>query len=148
MIEKHWLGKKSLGQYVWDFIGIPFRLVLFDQEWLPKFGWTTLEDERINVVLPHIRGRLLDIGSGPNTLVNRYGNGIGVDVYDWGGGTMVVEDSSCLPFGDHQFDTITFIACLNHIPNRRDVLQEARRLIKPDGQLIITIIKKATKTMI
>ncbi|MFC1976011.1 class I SAM-dependent methyltransferase [Chloroflexota bacterium] len=133
-------GEKSLIQSVWDFVGIPFRLVLFDQGWLPKFGWTTLEDERLNTVLPYIHGRLLDIGSGPNTLIKRYGDGVGVDVYDWGGGTMVVEDTSHLPFEDQSFDTITFIACLNHIPNRVDVLREAKRLIKPGGQLIVTMI--------
>lgn len=131
---------KSLSQSLWDFIGIPFRLVLFDQAWLPKFGWTTLEDERLAAVYPHIRGRLLDIGSGPNTLVNRYGQGVGVDVFDWGGGTLVVENTACLPFDDASFETITFVACLNHIPNRQEVLREARRLIKPGGRLIITMI--------
>lgn len=54
---------------------------LIDQKWLPRFGWTTLEEERLNAVLPHVHGRLLDIGAGPNTLVKRYGNGIGVDVH-------------------------------------------------------------------
>lgn len=132
--------EKTLLQSVWDFIGIPFRLVLFDQAWLPRFGWTTLEDERMNAVLQHIHGELLDIGSGPNTLVRRYGRGTGVDVFDWGGGTLVVENTAALPFPDNHFDTITFIACLNHIPNRAEVLREARRLIKPDGALIITMI--------
>jgi SAM-dependent methyltransferase len=131
---------KSPVQAVWDFIGIPFRFVLFDQKWLPRFGWTTLEDERLDAVLPHIHGKLLDIGSGPNTLVRRYGDGVGVDVFDWGGGTIVVEDTAHLPYPDASFDTVTFIACLNHIPNREDVLREARRLMKPDGTLIITMI--------
>lgn len=134
------MPEKSLIQTGWDFIGIPFRLVLFNQAWLPRFGWTTLEDERLNAVLPHIQGRLLDIGAGSNTLVRRYGNGIGVDVHNWGGGVMVLKDSSRIPFCDRSFDTITLIACLNHIPNRQAVLYEARRLIKPDGRLIITMI--------
>ncbi len=134
------MGQRSLLQSIWDFIGIPFRLVLFDQAWLPRFGWTTLEEERLNAVLPHLRGRLLDIGAGPNTLVQRYGNGIGVDVVDWGGGVMVVQDTSRLPFESESFDTITFIACLNHIPYRQAALREARRLIRPDGRLIITMI--------
>ncbi|NJN98118.1 MAG: class I SAM-dependent methyltransferase [Anaerolineales bacterium] len=134
------VNKKSLLQTLWDFVGIPFRLVLFDQAWLPRFGWTTLEDERLNIVLPHIQGRLLDIGAGPNTLVKRYGNGVGVDVFDWGGGVRVVPNTACLPFEDASFDTITLIACLNHIPNRREVLHEAKRLIKANGQLIITMI--------
>lgn len=131
---------KSPGQAVWDFVGIPFRLMLCDQRWLPRFGWTTLETERLDRVCPLIEGRLLDIGSGPNTLVNRYGNGVGVDVVDWGGGTVVVEDTSDLPYEDQSFDTITLVACLNHIPYRDKALREARRLIRSDGKLIITMI--------
>lgn len=132
--------RKSLMQSLWDFIGIPFRLVLFDQAWLPRFRWTTLEVERLNAVLPYIRGRLLDVGAGPNTLVNLYGDGVGVDVHDWGGGITVVENTADLPFEAASFDTITFVACLNHIPYREEALREARRLIKPDGRLIITMI--------
>jgi SAM-dependent methyltransferase len=133
-MAKAWL------QSIWDFMGMPFRLALFDQNWLPRFGWTTLEEERINAVLPYIKGKLLDIGAGYNNLVIRYENGIGVDVFDWGAGALVVEDSSKLPFENNSFDTITFVACLNHIPNRSDVLHEARRLLKKDGQIIITMI--------
>ena len=53
---------------------------------------------------------------------------------------MVVDDSSALPFKDNSFDTVTFVASLNHIPQREDVLKEARRLIKPDGCLAITML--------
>ncbi len=134
------VGKKSWLQSSWDFIGIPFRLVLFDQAWLPRLGWTTLEEERVNAALPYVHGRVLDVGAGTNSLVNRYGNGVGVDVYDWGNGVLVVEDTSKLPFKDATFDTVTFIACLNHIPYRDAALREARRLIRPDGRLIITMI--------
>lgn len=131
---------KTPMRVAWDFIGIPFRLVLFDQSWLPRFGWTTLEQERIEAVLPHVRGRLLDIGAGPNTLVRRYGNGVGVDVNDWGGGALVIDDTSELPFEDASFDTITCIAALNHIPNREAVIEEARRLIRSNGRLLMTMI--------
>ena len=131
---------KSALQAVWDFIGIPFRFVLFDQKWLPRFGWTTLEEERINVVLPLIKGELLDIGAGTNTLVKKYGRGIGVDVVDWGGGATVIKNTADLPFNDANFETITLIACLNHIPNRNLVLKEIRRLIRPNGRVIITMI--------
>ena len=134
------MKENTLAKKLWDFFGIPFRLVLFDQEWLPRFGWNTLEEDRINAVLPHIRGRLLDIGAGQNNLVSRYGNGIGIDVFDWGGGALVVEDSSRLPFQDKSFDTITFLACLNHIPYREGVIQEAARLLREEGRILITMI--------
>jgi SAM-dependent methyltransferase len=132
--------KNQILQAAWDFIGIPFRLVLFDQKWLPRFGWTTLEETRYHAVRPYLKGRLLDIGAGTNGLVNQYGNGVGVDVHDWGGGALVVEDTASLPFPNSSFDTVTLIACLNHIPYRKAVLQEARRLLKPSGRLIVTMI--------
>ena len=132
--------EKSFRQSVWDAIGIPARLVLFPPEWLERCGWTTLEDERMMQVLPEVRGRLLDIGAGPNTLVRLHGNGAGVDVHDWGGGAIVVENTANLPFADASFDTITLIACLNHIPNRQDVLREARRLLAPGGRVVMTMI--------
>ena len=134
------MSRKGLLQAVWDFIGMPFRLVLLDQRWLPRLGWTTLEEERIAAVLPHVRGRLLDIGAGGNLLVRRHGDGVGVDVFDFGGGATIVPDTSDLPFEDASFDTVTLVACLNHIPYRQAVLREARRLLRPSGRLVITMI--------
>ena len=139
-IQKVIMFRNKYCQKIWDFIGIPFRLVLFDQSWLPMFGWTTLEDERINRVLTHIQGRLLDIGAGNNKLVKTYKNGTGVDIYNWDESTLIVKNTASLPFRSQSFDTITFLACLNHIPNRVDVISESARLLKPNGKIIITMI--------
>jgi ubiquinone/menaquinone biosynthesis C-methylase UbiE len=95
---------------------------------------------RIKAVLPYIRGSLLDIGCGTNKLVKKHGEGIGVDIYQWGEVDLVVENTAKLPFKDSSFDTITIIAALNHIPNRDDVLKEANRLLEKDGIIIITMI--------
>ncbi len=53
---------------------------------------------------------------------------------------MILPDTSKIPFKSASADTITFIACLNHIPNRQEVLKEARRLIKSKEKLIITML--------
>jgi len=95
---------------------------------------------RIQAVLPFVRGRLLDIGCGMNKLTKAYGNGVGVDVHDWGSVDYVVESSAEIPFDDASFDTVTIIAALNHIPNREDVLTECGRLLKADGRMIVTMI--------
>ena len=99
-----------------------------------------LAERRRQVVLAHVRGKVLDIGCGANRLVRQYGNGVGVDVYDWGDVDLVVADTARLPFADRSFDCVTFLACLNHIPNRQEVLREAYRLLKDDGRLLITMI--------
>ena len=101
---------------------------------------TLLEKRRIAAVLPHLRGELLDIGCGANHLVRAYGNGVGVDVYDWGDVDCLVKDTGHLPFDDRTFMTISIIAALNHIPNRKAVLKDCNRLLMDSGRLIITMI--------
>jgi len=103
-----------------------------------------LQDWRIDIVLPHIEGRLLDIGCGMNELVERYpDDGIGIDVYQWGNVDILVEDSSDLPFDDRSFDTVTVLAALNHIPNRTEVLKEIHRVLKENGKFLMTMIPPA-----
>lgn len=97
--------------------------------------------KRIAAVLPHVRGRLLDIGCGTNELVKAYSaDGVGVDVYPWQGVDQVVDDAADLPFDDASFDSGTVVAALNHIPNREQVLHEIWRVLKIDGRIIITMI--------
>lgn len=134
------LRDRSLLSQTIDFIGAPLRMLVLPDRWSKKFGLTSLEDERFRAVLPEIRGRLLDIGAGANRLVQLYGSGVGVDVIDWGGGVVVVDDTRDLPFPDGSFDTVTLVACLNHIPYREEVLQEAYRVLVPGGKLVVTMI--------
>ena len=106
---------------------------------LDKLGdW--LYEWRMKIVLPHIKGRAIDIGCGTNDLIRRYGNGIGVDVFQFGGADLIVEDTSELPYKNEEFDTALIIAALNHIPYREKVLQESHRILKPGGTILITMI--------
>ena len=121
-------------------ICLPIRLV-FAHEVINKMGLCSLRDERYDLVMEHCRGRLLDIGCGNNQLVRKYGHdSIGVDVYDFGGDAIIVENTSKLPFDDGSFDTVSFVASLNHIPNRREVLEEAYRLLSEGGRVVLTMI--------
>jgi len=106
---------------------------------LDKLG-ELLYRQRIKVVRPYIKGRLLDLGCGVNKLVRQYGNGVGVDVFQFGNADIILEDTSRMPFADNHFDTITMLASLNHIPNREIVLREVWRILKFDGLIIITMI--------
>ena len=104
-----------------------------------------LESWRRKKVLPYIRGRLLDVGCGFNNLVRSYsGPGIGVDVFPWPGIDVRIGDAAHLPFGPESFDTVTIIAALNHIPNRDFALREMRRVLRPGGRLVLTMIGPLT----
>jgi len=131
---------KTLAQKVFDFIFAPLRLTVLPDAAVARLGLTSSKVERLRAVTPLLKGRVLDIGCGDNELVRGYGRGVGVDVYDWGGGALVLPDCARLPFGAGTFDTVTIIAALNHIPNRREVLREAHRLLANEGRLLITMI--------
>jgi len=137
---ERFMSRRSVWRHIYDFLGAPLRMVLLPDHVSRMLKLTSLQDERIGAVLGRIRGRLLDIGAGDNLLVRIYGNGVGIDVYDFGGGATIVDDTSRLPYADGSFDTVTFLACLNHIPNREAVVREAFRLLKPGGRIIATMI--------
>lgn len=103
-----------------------------------------LAERRIRAVLPHVRGRLLDLGCGTNELVRLYANGVGVDVHPWPGADLVVSDSASLAYDSQSFDTITIVAALNHMPNRRAVLDECRRVLRPGGTVVMTMLTPKT----
>ena len=104
----------------------------------------SLARRRLMAVLPHVSGRLLDVGCGSNRLVRHYANGVGIDVYPWPGADFVVPDTATLQWESGSFDTITIIAALNHIPNRVAVLNECRRLLRPGGRVVITMLTPRT----
>ncbi len=120
-------------------------LAFLPSERARALGLTPIDEERVAITLRHCRGLLLDIGCGTNQLARGYrlrqGTAIGVDVWPWPG-TDVLCDTTRLPFQDKHFDTVVMLACLNHVPQskRSQVLQEARRVLKDDGQLLITMI--------
>ena len=103
-----------------------------------------LAKRRVRAVLPHIRGRLLDVGCGFNRLVRDYANGVGVDVHPWPGADVIVADTAALQWESASFDTVTIIAALNHIPNRVAVLAECRRVLRPGGRVVITMLTPRT----
>jgi ubiquinone/menaquinone biosynthesis C-methylase UbiE len=51
---------------------------------------------------------------------------------------VTADASQPLPFDDAQFDAITCIDAINHLPGRLDVLSDWHRLLKPGGRLVFT----------
>ena len=144
---QEYLLKKNVLQHIWDFVGAPLRMAMLPDTISSKIGLTSLLDERLRAIFPLVNGKLLDIGAGDNFLANLYPDGTGVDVFDFGGGATIIDDSRDLPFPDASFDTVTFIACLNHIPYRNEALLEAYRVLKPRGKIIATMISPMLGTI-
>lgn len=145
---------KPLLQRVWDLVGAPLRMALLPDTMSETLHLTSLRAERLTVVLPELKGRVLDIGAGDNMLLRLHkeratgpqagaaGASVGLDVVDWGGGCVIVPDCRALPFEDASFDSVSLIACLNHIPERVEALAEAYRVLKPGGRIVVTMIGK------
>lgn len=115
-------------------------LTLLSREQSLKIGLTPIDDERVIMALKNTKGKALDIGCGANNYIRSYGNGVGVDVFPWEGCDKVIKDAAKLPFKDDEFETVSYLACLNHIPNRAESMKDAFRVTKPGGRLIVTMI--------
>lgn len=146
---------KPMLQALYDLIGAPLRMVVLPDHLNERLHLTSLRAERMAKVLPVLEGRTLDIGAGDNMLLRLYRwrtentdrhaaaeASVGLDVYDWGSGCTIVESCRNLPFADRSFDSVSFVACLNHIPERREALAEALRVLRPGGRLVVTMIGK------
>ena len=151
---------KPIWQSHYDFIGAPLRMMLLPDHRSEQLHLTSLRAERLAAVLPLLEGRCLDVGAGDNMLMKLYRhhavgtphelaaeNSIGVDVFDWGGDCLIVDNCRQLPFADNTFDTVCFVACLNHIPERIDALREAHRILKPGGKMVATMIGNIVGTV-
>jgi SAM-dependent methyltransferase len=146
---------KPLLQRVYDFVGAPLRMALLPDHGTERLHLTSLRAERLAAVLAELRGRVLDIGAGDNMLLQLYrsqaigtaaepaaATSVGVDVFDWGSECLIVPNCRRLPFPNASFDTVSFVACLNHIPEREEALAEAYRVLKPGGRLLVTMIDR------
>ncbi|CAN2040210.1 Methyltransferase type 11 domain protein [Candidatus Magnetomoraceae bacterium gMMP-15] len=147
-IKKYCNKEKTLIQKFVDFIYFPIRALL-PYKWVQMLHLTDLGRERRMAVIPYLKGLILDVGCGPiNQLKQEYsGRTITCDIYNWGN-LDVVCASEALVFQNQTFDSVVMLACLNHFKNISKALEEAHRVLKPDGRLIITMPSKFIGTIV
>ena len=98
---------------------------------------------------PAIKGDVLDVGCGSKPYESLFSNAdsyIGVDVEVSGHDHSVCEsrvdvfyDGKVLPFVDAQFDSVVCFEVLEHVFNVDELLREMRRVLKPDGLLLLSV---------
>lgn len=131
-----------------NWLAFPYRAFVLNPN-ASAAPFLCLRDERMIHVRRHVRGRVLDVGCGPDDVfVSHYHrDGIGVDVYRYPGlREDQIVDPLRLPFPADSFDTVTLIANVNHIPASKIAaeFQELGRVLRPDGRLVITRIGPVT----
>ncbi len=136
--------KRSTWKQFTDFVTFPLRaFILFHED---RWGLSSLASERFDYVSREVMGYCLDIGCGRhNRLINEFmaGRGKGIDVFPYEGLTEenLVPDLFTFPFEESTFDSVTFIANINHVPrSQRDKeLSEAYRVLRSNGNIIVTM---------
>ena len=136
--------RRTVVQKILDFIFFPLRAVTMFYE--DKWFLSSQASERYYYAAEQVKGFCLDVGCGRyNRFVTEFlnGNGKGIDVFPYEGLTEehIVKDMSRFPFENNQFDSVTFLANINHIPSSmRDIeLAEAYRCLKRGGNIIVTM---------
>jgi len=97
-------------------------------------------------------GRWLDVGCGDGRtagvwLASRGCEYVGVDISETGVeqarglglDCRVIEDASSLPFEDGEFDGVVCFEVLEHLLWPQDAVCEMRRVLRPGGQLLVTV---------
>jgi SAM-dependent methyltransferase len=123
-----------------DHLLFPINMWL-SEESSARLGLTPIDHERIRMALRQCRGRLLDVGCGSNLLVRLHGHGVGCDVHPYPEADVRC-DSALLPFAGGSFDTVALLACLNHITRRGETLRECRRVLRPGGRVVVSMIPR------
>jgi ubiquinone/menaquinone biosynthesis C-methylase UbiE len=130
--------RKGIAQAIIDLFTFPLRVLISDEA-NERLRLSSLRHERCAFTARFCEGRVLDVGCGTNKLAAIRRDVVGVDVHPWAE-IDVLAETTALPFADGTFETVTLIACLNHITDRAGVLAECRRVLKPGGRILVTMI--------
>ncbi|MER2511523.1 MAG: class I SAM-dependent methyltransferase [Nitrosomonas ureae] len=98
----------------------------------------------------HFRGQVLDVGCGIGEFLRSYPTSIGVDYNQFvvahcaKSGLQCCEASAlALPFAGAYFDGVLLSNILEHLTNPRQALEEASRVLKPGGKIVLSVPTEA-----
>jgi SAM-dependent methyltransferase len=97
-------------------------------------------------LVKRLRGRLLDVGCGIGDMLDFRPDSVGVDInqrtVDYcqqRGAEAYVMAPDRLPFADACFDSLLLDNVLEHIAEPGPLLEEARRVLRPGGRLLVGV---------
>lgn len=100
-------------------------------------------------LLQDVKGKVLDVGCGTGRVLDMLNEVeyVGIDsspemIEKAGEGQFLVGDGLDIPFLDGEFDVVLSIAVLHHVPSRklrRRFVREMKRVLQPQGKLIVTV---------
>jgi 2-polyprenyl-3-methyl-5-hydroxy-6-metoxy-1,4-benzoquinol methylase len=137
--------------------GARFRLMLYsiyrvaNKVAAALFGLQESKAKMATMYLGELRpGKVLDVGCGDGKFLNRMRNlGWSVDGVDFDGeaiksakvkyGLELRHGSlESVGFPDHSIEALTMSHSIEHVPDPVAVLQEARRIVKPGGRIVVS----------
>jgi len=127
--------------------------VFWDKVWSRKYERYNGHHRAIwEAVVPFLKGRVVDLGCGPAVIyegtdvdflgVDSSQEAINQAMIRHPGKQFVVGDATDTRLLEHSFDTVVMLGLLDYFENWDDVLKEARRLVKPGGKIVGTLLHK------
>ena len=117
---------------------------------MAPFGVPTPQPEqlkRIEFIVSHAEGEILDIGCDSGYILSKCGGGTGIDIsilrlkaakHCYFFLPLVHALAESLPF-TQAFDTVIAAEVLEHVLDPEKVLAEIYRVLKPEGNIIVTV---------
>jgi ubiquinone/menaquinone biosynthesis C-methylase UbiE len=101
-----------------------------------------MREEFYAKLLPERKGLMLDLGCGDGHLRPYIKNYVGLDVSSDAlakvEGDVVLGSAEELPFRDESYDHVLMCEVFEHIVDRAKCLREVHRILKPEGELILS----------
>lgn len=108
------------------------------------FQWHALRElnRDLTRTLPRLRGRVLDLGCGRKpyaSLLAAAQQHIGCDIVDGPKVDVLIAPEQPLPFADNAFDAVFSSQVFEHVADLDFTLREIRRVLKPEGLLVVSV---------
>ena len=108
------------------------------------FQWLAIRDvyKDLRRVLPHVQGRVLDVGCGDKPYgvwLDKQVEHVGIDVVPGPEVDILIEPDAQWPVESSAFDAVFCAQALEHVADLEQAVGEIDRVLVPEGLLIVTV---------